>query len=74
MRCEAEASGCCIEEVGVKARKFMREQSVGEGVGLRGSGWIAGQESERQGAIKEVAKGEEDGGGIREGQRKKSGD
>ena len=74
MRRETEARGCWIKEMGVEPWKFMREQSVSEGVGFSGSRWIARQESERQWAIEEVAKSKEDGGRTRKGQGEKSGD
>ena len=45
MRCEAEASRCLIEEVGVETREFVREQGVSEGVSFSGSSRIPGQES-----------------------------
>ena len=46
MSCEAQTNGCWIKEMGAKAWKFMREQSIGERVDFGRCRWIASQESE----------------------------
>lgn len=74
MRSQAKPSRCCIEEMRMKAWKFVREQSISKGVGFGRRRWIARQKSKWQRPVEEVAKREEDRGSIRKGQGEKSRD